>query len=129
MIEKVESVIIPTMLEQVLGRIDAKLKEVGLAESTAATKAGLSSSAIRNMRRAVKAGHADRGASIKTLEALAPVLNTSASWLMTGVASEDRPDNPKAWEIYEMIRGLDDDDLDYIRDAALYATRKSGKAA
>jgi len=127
-IEKVESVIIPTMLEQVLGRIDAKLEEHGLAESAAAVKAGLSSSAIRNMRRAVKAGLSDRGASIKTLEALAPVLQTSAAWLMTG-ESEDQPDNPKAWEIYQMIRCLKDDDLDYIRDAALYATKKSGKAA
>lgn len=118
------------MLEQVLGRIDAKLKELGLAESTAATKAGLSSSAIRNLRRAVKAGHVDRGASIKTLGALAPVLKTSASWLMTG-ETEDRPENPKAWEIYLMIADLGDDDLVYVRqsvEAVMGVLKKSNAA-
>jgi SOS-response transcriptional repressor LexA len=76
-----ESVIIPNMLDQVLARIDKRLKAVNLAESTAAVKAGLSDSAIRNMRRAV-AANKQQGASIKTLSKLAPVLQTSVTWLM-----------------------------------------------
>lgn len=123
----IESVIIPTMLEQVLERIDARLKEVGMAESAAAKKAGLSDSAIRNMRRAVKAGK-PQGASIKTLEALAPVLKTTPAWLMTGEVQE----NEAAWEIYRMISKLTEDDLDYVRqavEATLGALKKPGRAA
>lgn len=120
----IESVIIPTMLEQVLERIDARLKEVGLAESAAAKKAGLSDSAIRNMRRAVRAGK-KQGASIKTLEALAPVLQTTPAWLMTGEVQE----NEAAWEIYVMISKLPPEDLDYIRQAAEFVLKKSGRAA
>ncbi|MBA3576219.1 MAG: helix-turn-helix transcriptional regulator [Sphingomonas sp.] len=69
------------MLKDILTRIDRRLVAKNLAESAAATKAGLSNSAIRNMRRAVKAGK-NQGASIKTIEALAPVLGTSSAWLL-----------------------------------------------
>jgi len=54
-----------------------------LTESKAATMAGLSDSAIRNMRRAVKQGK-EQGASIKTLDKLAPVLDTTSAWLLSG---------------------------------------------
>lgn len=76
------------MLKEILERIDKRLAAVGLAESKAATLAGLSDSAIRNMRRAVRNGK-DQGASIKTLEALAPVLNTSSTWLLEGTGTEE----------------------------------------
>jgi transcriptional regulator with XRE-family HTH domain len=125
--EIIETVIIPIMLEQILARIDARLEAVGLAESAAAKKAGLSDSAIRNMRRAVKAGK-KQGASIKTLEALAPVLKTTPAWLLTGEAKE----NEAAWQIYLMIAHLEDEDLDYVRqaiEAVLGVLKKPGKAA
>ena len=78
------------MLEDVLARIDKRLKAVGLAESAAALKADLSDSAIRNMRRAVKAGDGKkRGASIRTIEKLAPILKTTAVWLMDEVGPEE----------------------------------------
>jgi repressor LexA len=77
------------MLAAILERIDARLQEAGLSESKAATLAGLSNSAIRDMRRAVKAGKADAGVSSRTLIALAPVLGTSAEWLLTGRAEAD----------------------------------------
>nr|WP_278520976.1 S24 family peptidase [Brucella anthropi] len=76
------------MLKDVLERIQKRLDAVGLKESRAAKLAGLSDSAIRNMRRAVGAGK-DQGASIKTLEALAPVLRTNAAWLLEGQGPEE----------------------------------------
>jgi SOS-response transcriptional repressor LexA len=75
------------MLADVLDRIDKRLKAVGMAESAAAVKAGLSNSAIRNLRRAVKEGR-EGGVSTKTLSALAPVLSTSVAWLSDGAGSE-----------------------------------------
>ncbi|WP_235901763.1 LexA family protein [Ochrobactrum quorumnocens] len=84
---------ITTMLADVLNRIQKRLDAVGLKESRAATIAGLSDSAIRNMRRAVEAGK-DRGASIKTLEKLAPVLGTNVTWLMEGIGNEEGSAEP-----------------------------------
>jgi SOS-response transcriptional repressor LexA len=81
------------MLKDVLDRIDRRLEVVGLTESRAALIAGLSNSAIRNMRRAVKAGK-DQGASIKTLDALAPVLKTNAAWLLDGQGPEEGESTP-----------------------------------
>lgn len=74
------------MLKDVLDRIDERLKAMGLKESKAATLAGLSDSAIRNIRRAVKDGKENQGISIKTLEKLAPVLDTTPGWLLEGGA-------------------------------------------
>lgn len=71
------------MLKDVLDRIDRRLKEVGLSATAASKKAGLGEDAIRNLRRAVEKD--DRvGISTKTLTALAPVLGTTASWLLEG---------------------------------------------
>ncbi|AVH41858.1 LexA family protein [Agrobacterium tumefaciens] len=78
------------MLEDVLARIDKRLKALGLAESSAATKAGLSDSAIRNMRRAVKSGKGrTAGASTKTIDKLAPVLRTTSAWLLDEIGPEE----------------------------------------
>jgi phage repressor protein C with HTH and peptisase S24 domain len=76
------------MLSDVLERINKRLEAVGLSESGAALKAGLSADAIRNMRRAVAAGKTQTGASIKTLSALAPVLKTSVGWLLEESGAE-----------------------------------------
>ncbi|WP_439710614.1 LexA family protein [Brucella anthropi] len=86
---------ITTMLSDVLNRIQKRLDAVGLKESRAATLAGLSNSAIRNMRRAVAAGK-DQGASIKTLEKLAPVLETNVAWLLEGTGNEEGDLSPAA---------------------------------
>lgn len=86
--------IIPTMLVDILQRIDRRLAAVGLSESRAATLAGLSDSAIRDMRRAVKRGRVKGGASTRTLAALAPVLKTNPAWLLDGVGVEDGEPSP-----------------------------------
>lgn len=75
------------MLEDVLKRIQHRLEVIGISESRASMLAGLSNSAIRNIRRAVEAGK-EQGVSTRTLTALAPVLNTNVSWLADGVGNE-----------------------------------------
>lgn len=72
------------MIRDILERIDERLEALGLAESRAAKMAGLSDSAIRDIRRAVKNGRQDIGVSTRTLAKLAPVLDTTMEWLMTG---------------------------------------------
>jgi transcriptional regulator with XRE-family HTH domain len=68
-------------LNGVLTRIEHRLKVTGLSARRASLKASLSGDAIRNIRRAVKAG-ARGGVTIGTIAALAPVLGTTASWLL-----------------------------------------------
>ena len=72
------------MLKDVLDRIEARLKALGMSATAASREAGLSLDAIRNMRRKVQAGDINAGVSSRTIDALAPVLQTSASWLLTG---------------------------------------------
>jgi len=71
----------------VLERIEERLKAVGLKADAACRLAG-KPDAIRNLRRAVKTG-ARTGVTMTTLAALAPVLQTSAGYLLEG--DESRP--------------------------------------
>lgn len=71
------------MLSDILKRIEQRLEVVGLSASAASLKAGVSKDAIRNIQRACKEGR--DGISITTLTKLAPVLQTTASWLLEGV--------------------------------------------
>jgi transcriptional regulator with XRE-family HTH domain len=67
-------------LAKLVRRIEDRLEAVGLSARGASEKAGLSMSAIRNMQRGVTDGR--NGASITTLFALAPVLETTVAWLL-----------------------------------------------
>jgi len=71
-------------LKDVLSRIESRLSTLGLS-AHAASLAAKKPDAIRNLRRAVANGDR-RGITTETLNALAPVLETSASWLLEGVA-------------------------------------------
>lgn len=78
------------MLKDVLARIEERLKAVGLSATAASRMAGLSEDAIRNMRRAVEKD--DRqGVSTSTIMALAPVLQTTASYLIEGGDPDAEP--------------------------------------
>ena len=66
-------------LPDILRRIDERLKATGLSQDKASKAAG-KPDAIRNIRRAVKEGQG--GVNLRTLEALAPVLQTSSAWLL-----------------------------------------------
>lgn len=75
------------MLKDVLERIEQRLAALEITSSAASISAGLSEDAIRNIRRAVKSD-SDRGVSTNTILALAPVLQTTASWLLEGIGEE-----------------------------------------
>ncbi|UXM94293.1 S24 family peptidase [Bartonella sp. HY329] len=77
------------MIEQVLNRIDKRLEAVGMKESRASVEAGLSDSAIRNIRRKLRSGDKNGDVTLKTLAALAPVLKTNVAWLAEGVGPEE----------------------------------------
>lgn len=77
------------MLDRILARIDKRLDAVGIKESRASLLAGLSNSAIRNMRRKVRRGDVNRGVETRTLAALAPVLRTNVAWLTDGTGNEE----------------------------------------
>lgn len=77
-------------LEDILARIENRLKAVGLS-AHAASLAAKRPDAIRNLKRAVK-NHDRRGITTETLTALAPVLKTTAAWLLEGVG-EPAPGN------------------------------------
>jgi hypothetical protein len=87
------------MLSEILKRVDIRLKAVNLPDATASDRAGLSKDAIRNMRRTIEAGHEKRGVSSTTLLALAPVLETSASWLLEEFGPEEMsPENSERFK-------------------------------
>jgi hypothetical protein len=82
------SVILPFMdLEDVLARIESRLAALGLS-AHGASLAAHKPDAIRNLKRAVKSGDR-RGITTETLSALAPVLQTTAAWLLGGVGEAD----------------------------------------
>ncbi|MEJ0051390.1 MAG: S24 family peptidase [Methylovirgula sp.] len=65
-----------------MARVESRLQSVGLS-AHAASIAAKKPDAIRNLKRAVKNGDR-RGVTTETLAALAPVLKTSAAWLLEG---------------------------------------------
>ncbi|TIP13192.1 S24 family peptidase [Mesorhizobium sp.] len=79
---------IPLMLKDVVQRVEARLAQLGLSANAASLQAGLSKDAIRNMQRASK-DETRQGVSTNTLTALAPVLRTNVSWLLTGEGEDE----------------------------------------
>jgi len=73
-------------LADILQRVESRLKALGLSAHAASTAAG-KPYAIRNIRRAVQLGNR-QGVSTATIAALAPVLQASVGWLMTGEDEE-----------------------------------------
>lgn len=69
--------------QAVLARISERLEALGLSERAAVLKAGLSASAIRNVREGKS-----RKPKLDTLGKLAPVLETSPEWLAYGTGTE-----------------------------------------
>ncbi|MUZ63223.1 phage repressor protein [Agrobacterium vitis] len=81
------------MLMDILNRIQERLDAVGLSANAASVKAGISKDAIRNIQRACKSGR--DGISITTLIKLAPVLQTTPSWLLEGSSNANQFRVPK----------------------------------
>ena len=85
----VNSVEKPNMsdLNQFLGRVNERLKLLGMSAHAASCAAG-KPEAIRNLQRTAKKG-GRLNITTPTLEALARVLKTSEQWLLTGERSPD----------------------------------------
>lgn len=81
-------------MNDILDRIEQRLIDVGLSASAASVAAGLSKDAIRNIRRA-RAQGVVAGVNVRTVEALAPVLKTTKSWLLGEGGDEDRVAVPR----------------------------------
>lgn len=80
-------------LREILERVDRRLAALDGLSANAASARAKKTDAIRNLRRAVKEGR--EGISTATITALAPVLETTVSWLMEGVGDEDaHPNRP-----------------------------------
>ena len=82
-------------LEDVLTRIESRLKALGLS-AHAASLAAKKPDAIRNLQRAVRSGDR-RGVTTETLMALAPVLKTTAAWLLEGVGESTPGNRVRVW--------------------------------
>jgi hypothetical protein len=70
-------------LDDILTRIESRLAALGLS-AHAASLAAKKPDAIRNLKRAVRNGDR-RGVTTETLIALAPILETTAAWLLEGI--------------------------------------------
>ena len=78
------------LLNDVLSRVESRLAALNLS-AHAASLAAKKPDAIRNLRRAVL-NNDRRGITTETLAALAPVLQTTAAWLLEIDSSA-----PSAW--------------------------------
>ncbi|QDM32070.1 phage repressor protein [Tardiphaga sp. vice352] len=75
-------------LNELLERVEIRLKTLGLSAQAASEKAGLTKDAIRNLKRAA-AGKSDRkGVSTRTAKQLARALETTPGWLLSGDGAE-----------------------------------------
>jgi hypothetical protein len=74
-------------LDDVLARIESRLRALDLS-AHAASLAAKRPDAIRNLKRAVK-NNDRRGITTETLIALAPVLHTTAAWLLEGAGDPE----------------------------------------
>lgn len=70
-------------MRDVLQRIEERLSALDLTPRAASLKAGLSGDAIRNLQRAVAEG-GRKGVTTRTINQLAPALQTTPGWLLTG---------------------------------------------
>lgn len=92
--------------------MERRLAALKLSASFASKQAGLSEDAIRNLRRAVEKDER-QGVSTATILALAPVLKTTASWLLEG-----GEDDPPMVRIIGLIGADSDGEVIYVTGQA-----------
>lgn len=76
-------------LQKIVERIERRLAATGLNATKASKEAGLSGSAIYNLQRGAAGKIKTKGANAATISKLAPVLKTTASWLLEGAGDEE----------------------------------------
>lgn len=74
-------------MKTLVARIDERLSALGLSAAEASKRATGSADTIRNWKRAAERGDNRTGATVRTLEPVAQVLQTNVAWL-TGESSE-----------------------------------------
>ncbi|KWV42107.1 hypothetical protein AS026_21085 [Rhizobium altiplani] len=119
------------MLKDILERIEARLKVVGLDATNASLQAKLSKDAIRNLQRAVKRGDLHAGVSSSTLQQLAPVLQTTAAWLLEGTdcgTQELPPSMRRLWDMFVAAREASPEVQLRIADFAEFQLRNYEKS-
>jgi phage repressor protein C with HTH and peptisase S24 domain len=82
-------------IQKIVSRIELRLAKCGLTPAAASKAAGLSSSAIYNLKRGASGKIRLKGGNAKTFSALAPVLKTTAAWLTDGIEPQDLEFSPK----------------------------------
>lgn len=122
----------PMILREILERIERRLEAVGLEPAVASVRAGLSKDAIRNIKRKVNQGEdEDAGTSTSTLIKLAPVLNTTAAWLLEGVehGQENMPPSMRRlWAAVVAAANTSPDVQDRIAEFAEYQISRYAKS-
>lgn len=111
------------MLIDILKRIENRLEVVGIDATTASLRADLSEDAIRNIRRTVKRGKKDASVNSHTLLHLAPVLQTTGSWLLEGIhcSVENLPPSMhRLWKAFILLASAPPEVHDRIADFAEY---------
>lgn len=96
----------PSSAAAILKRIDQRLLALDMTENYASEQAG-SRDTIRSIRKNVKNG-VQRGVSTATLERLAPVLETTAEWLTTGVGHERALNHIESSDVLPVDRHVDE---------------------
>jgi hypothetical protein len=101
-------------LADILRRIEERLAAVGLSATAAGRMAG-KPDVIRNIRRATKS-ETRRGVSTATLAALAPVLQTTSRWLLTGEGEVEAVTDAEAGHTVEARLAVAQAELRVLRD-------------
>lgn len=71
-------------LSKIVARVEKRLKVLGISAAEASRSAGLSESAIYNMKRGAAGKIATKGVNAMTIFKLAPALKTTGEWLLSG---------------------------------------------
>lgn len=118
---------IPTMLSEILQRIESRIQALGTDAANASLEAGLSNSAIRNLQRAVKEKGDGAGVNSSTLFALAPVLQTTPAWLLEGIECgvENVPaEAQRLWTLWKIAMSAPPEVQDRIAEFAEFQLSK-----
>ena len=97
--------------KDIIERIDRRLDALGVSQNSASVRAGLSRDAIRSVRRNIESRRGT-GVSSETLKKLAPALQTSVVWLLTGEGPETVADGAEVEPAEENISAVARTDAD-----------------
>lgn len=91
------------MIKDIVTRIETRLTDLGMSASEASRLSGMSKDAIRNIQRNAATG-TEKGVSTRTIIALAKVLQSSPSWLLTG-EEDAEPALERSLPVYGLAAG------------------------